>query len=51
MLQSSGQGIWGIAQSLAAAGMRVTLADISPEATQRALERLLGEARAFEDQG
>ncbi|NVN44322.1 3-hydroxyacyl-CoA dehydrogenase family protein [Asaia siamensis] len=41
----------GIAQSLAAAGMRVTLADISPEATQRALERLLGEARAFEDQG
>lgn len=41
----------GIAQSLAAAGMRVTLADVSPEATQRALERLLAEARAFEDQG
>lgn len=41
----------GIAQSLAAAGIRVVLADISPEVTRGALERLLREARAFEDQG
>ncbi|RUT24243.1 3-hydroxyacyl-CoA dehydrogenase, partial [Asaia sp. W19] len=41
----------GIAQSLAASGMKVTLADVSPEATQRSLERLLGEARDFEAQG
>lgn len=41
----------GIAQSLAASGMKVTLADVSPEATERSLERLLGEARDFEAQG
>lgn len=41
----------GIAQSMAAAGMKVVLADISPEATRKALNRLLGEARDFEDQG
>ncbi len=41
----------GIAQSLAAAGMTVTLADASPEVTRTALERLLREAREFETQG
>jgi len=41
----------GIAQSLAAAGMMVTLADVSPEATKKAHERLLREAKEFEEQG
>ncbi len=41
----------GIAQSLAIAGMDVVLADASPEATERALERLLREAGEFETQG
>ncbi len=41
----------GIAQSLAAAGMTVTLADTSPDATAQALARLLSEAQAFEAQG
>jgi 3-hydroxybutyryl-CoA dehydrogenase len=41
----------GIAQSLAAAGMTVTLADVSPEATAKALERLIREAGEFEAQG
>lgn len=41
----------GIAQTLAAAGMSVTLADASPEATAKALVRLLAEAKAFEAQG
>ena len=41
----------GIAQSLAAAGMKVTLADVSPEATRNALARLLSEAAEFEAQG
>jgi 3-hydroxybutyryl-CoA dehydrogenase len=41
----------GIAQSLAATGISVTLADVSPEATAKALERLLREAKEFEEQG
>ena len=41
----------GIAQSLAAAGMTVTLADASPEVTRAALDRLLREAGEFEAQG
>lgn len=41
----------GIAQSLAAAGMTVTLADASPEATAKAHVRLLAEAQDFEAQG
>ncbi len=41
----------GIAQSLAAAGLTVTLADVSAEATATALERLLREAAEFERQG
>ena len=41
----------GIAQSLALAGMQVTLADVSAEATRSALERLLREAAQFEEQG
>ena len=41
----------GIAQSLAAAGLHVTLADVSAEATEKALERLLREAAEFEGQG
>jgi len=41
----------GIAQSLAAAGIAVTLADVSPEATEAALARLLREAGQFEAQG
>lgn len=39
----------GIAQSLALAGLEVQLADASAEATQQALERLLGEAEEFEE--
>ncbi|WP_171832834.1 3-hydroxyacyl-CoA dehydrogenase family protein [Lichenicola cladoniae] len=41
----------GIAQSLAAAGMTVILADASPETTATALTRLLREAKEFEEQG
>jgi 3-hydroxybutyryl-CoA dehydrogenase len=41
----------GIAQSLAAAGITVTLADVTAEATSKALERLLREAGEFEAQG
>ena len=41
----------GIAQSLALAGMQVTLADASEAATQASLERLLAEAAQFEEQG
>ena len=41
----------GIAQSLALAGMQVTLADASEAATQASLERLLTEAAQFEEQG
>ncbi len=41
----------GIAQSLAAAGIVVTLADVSAEATASALQRLLREAAEFEAQG
>ena len=41
----------GIAQSLAAAGLQVTLADVSSEASATALERLLREAAEFEAQG
>ncbi len=41
----------GIAQSLAAAGMKVSLADVSPDATARAFNRLLREAAEFEAQG
>ena len=41
----------GIAQSLAAAGIVVTLADVSAEATTKALQRLLREAADFEAQG
>lgn len=41
----------GIAQSLALAGMQVTLADASAATTQAALERLLAEAAEFEQQG
>ena len=41
----------GIAQSLALAGMQVTLADASAAATAAALERLLDEAEQFEAQG
>jgi 3-hydroxybutyryl-CoA dehydrogenase len=41
----------GIAQSLAAAGMIVTLADVTAEATAKALDRLIGEAAEFEAQG
>lgn len=41
----------GIAQSLAIAGMSVVLADVSAEATEKALERLIREAGEFEAQG
>ena len=41
----------GIAQSLALAGMQVTLADASAQATTSSLERLLREAEQFEQQG
>jgi len=41
----------GIAQVLALAGMQVTLADASSEATQASLARLLTEAAQFEQQG
>ncbi len=41
----------GIAQSLALAGMQVTLADVSAPATHASLERLLKESAQFEEQG
>ncbi|MCQ8240068.1 3-hydroxyacyl-CoA dehydrogenase family protein [Rhizosaccharibacter radicis] len=41
----------GIAQSLAAAGLSVVLADVSADAAAKAHERLLREAREFEEQG
>lgn len=41
----------GIAQSLALAGLPVTIADVSAEATEAAHERLLAEAQEFEDAG
>jgi 3-hydroxybutyryl-CoA dehydrogenase len=41
----------GIAQSLALAGLPVTIADVSTEATEAAHARLLAEARQFEDSG
>ncbi|WP_242504500.1 3-hydroxyacyl-CoA dehydrogenase NAD-binding domain-containing protein [Promicromonospora panici] len=41
----------GIAQSFALAGLPVTIADANAEATEAAYERLLAEAREFEDQG
>src|SRR5687768_2725873 len=41
----------GIAQSFALAGLPVTIADVSAEATQAAHARLLEEAREFEDAG
>ncbi|WP_159791858.1 3-hydroxyacyl-CoA dehydrogenase family protein [Puerhibacterium puerhi] len=41
----------GIAQSLALAGLPVTIADVSADAAKAALERLLVEAREFEDAG
>ncbi|MFD2794938.1 3-hydroxyacyl-CoA dehydrogenase family protein [Promicromonospora vindobonensis] len=41
----------GIAQSLALAGLPVTIADVSAEATEAAYVRLLTEARQFEDDG
>ena len=41
----------GIAQSLAAAGFEVRLADVDPDATQKAHRRLLVEAEQFEAQG
>lgn len=41
----------GIAQSLALAGYAVTIVDSDPERTRHGLERLLSEAREFEEQG
>ena len=41
----------GIAQSLALAGLPVTIADVSAEATEAAYARLLAEAQEFEDAG
>jgi 3-hydroxybutyryl-CoA dehydrogenase len=41
----------GIAQSLADAGFEVRIADVDPDATRRAHERLLAEAAEFEAQG
>ncbi len=41
----------GIAQCFALAGMDVQLADASHEATVKSLERLIGEAEQFEQQG
>lgn len=41
----------GIAQSLALAGMRVTVVDGDPELTKKQFARLLDEAQDFEDQG
>ncbi|MFC0675898.1 3-hydroxyacyl-CoA dehydrogenase family protein [Brachybacterium hainanense] len=41
----------GIAQVLAAAGLPVQIADVSVEAADAALERIIGEARASEEQG
>lgn len=41
----------GIAQSLALAGMEVTVVDNDPETTKAQFARLLAEAQEFEDQG
>ncbi|MGV0848754.1 3-hydroxyacyl-CoA dehydrogenase family protein [Mycolicibacterium phlei] len=41
----------GIAQVLALSGFKVTIADVSAEATREALKRLETEAREFEEQG
>lgn len=41
----------GIAQSLALAGMKVTVVDGDPELTKKQFARLLSEAQDFEDQG
>jgi len=41
----------GIAQSMARAGLPVVLADVSADAAARQLERLLAEARTYEEQG
>ena len=41
----------GIAQSLALSGFTVQIADVDVDAALRGLERLLGEAQEFEDQG
>ncbi|MFI2103477.1 3-hydroxyacyl-CoA dehydrogenase family protein [Isoptericola sp. NPDC019693] len=41
----------GIAQSLALAGLPVTIADVSAEATETAFARLIAEAQEFEDAG
>ena len=41
----------GIAQCFALAGMDVQLADASPDDTLKSLDRLIGEARQFEQQG
>lgn len=41
----------GIAQSFALAGLPVTIADVSTEATEAAYARLLAEAQQFEDDG
>lgn len=41
----------GIAQSLALAGMNVTVVDMDEETTKRQFARLLDEAQQFEDQG
>lgn len=41
----------GIAQSLALAGMKVTVVDSDPELTKKQFSRLLSEAQDFEDQG
>jgi len=41
----------GIAQSFALAGLPVTIADASADATQAAYERLLAESQEFEDEG
>lgn len=41
----------GIAQSLALAGFTVEIVDVDVDASLKGLERLLGEAQQFEDQG
>lgn len=41
----------GIAQSLALAGMKVTVVDSDPELTKKQFARLFSEAQDFEDQG
>lgn len=41
----------GIAQSLAASGHKVVIADLTPEAGQKALERIIAETQQFESLG